>query len=376
MKTFQLGSGLFLFLHFPLRFTYNILLMENPTATPPPETSPSSRGPYYVILTLVSLFLLLPLGLAYSDYHHADKLQATASYFSDQWIMHFFIVCAFAYFFYVGATLGSFLNVVSYRLPRRQTLCGSSSCPGCKTRIKMYHNQPIFGWIWLGGRCPTCRMKISIRYLVVELLAALSIGSIAIFELLCAGINLIDQPRTQTFYFEQMMVDPPWNLIGYFLIHSFLLTVLLTIAVIRFQNDIIPRRLYGFSFGVAIVLLALWPLAIPFDQYGVAASVDSTPFTSLTSGLIGTLTGAVAGLMFVPAMVTNQIPDRWSVCLSLGLVGALLGWQCVLLATLICCFLHMNIRIMKRRMTPDHVLWLATTIAIIGMLWWVRIITA
>jgi leader peptidase (prepilin peptidase)/N-methyltransferase len=68
-----------------------------------------------------------------------------------------------------GATIGSFLNVVAYRLPRHESLVRPGSrCPGCGTGIKTYDNVPVLGWLWLRGRCRSCRTSISPRYPIVE----------------------------------------------------------------------------------------------------------------------------------------------------------------------------------------------------------------
>jgi len=70
-----------------------------------------------------------------------------------------------------GATIGSFLNVVAYRLPRAESLVHPGSrCPGCGTAIKAYDNVPVFGWLLLRGRCRSCRAPISARYPVIEAL--------------------------------------------------------------------------------------------------------------------------------------------------------------------------------------------------------------
>src|SRR5438105_6128082 len=69
----------------------------------------------------------------------------------------------------LGAAIGSFLNVVAYRLPRRESLVRPGSrCPGCGTAIKAYDNLPVVGWLLLRGRCRTCRTRISPRYPIVE----------------------------------------------------------------------------------------------------------------------------------------------------------------------------------------------------------------
>jgi leader peptidase (prepilin peptidase) / N-methyltransferase len=68
-----------------------------------------------------------------------------------------------------GLLIGSFLNVVIYRLPRGQSLVTPpSTCPGCGTRIRPFDNVPVLSWVLLGGKCHTCRAPISIQYPLVE----------------------------------------------------------------------------------------------------------------------------------------------------------------------------------------------------------------
>jgi leader peptidase (prepilin peptidase)/N-methyltransferase len=73
----------------------------------------------------------------------------------------------------LGACMGSFLNVVAWRLPRNQSFVHPpSSCPRCGTRLRWHDNVPILGWLLLGGRCRHCHTAIPVRYPAVELLAA------------------------------------------------------------------------------------------------------------------------------------------------------------------------------------------------------------
>ncbi|MEA5473715.1 prepilin peptidase [Synechococcus sp. CCY9201] len=73
----------------------------------------------------------------------------------------------------LGACVGSFLQVVAFRLPRQESLIHPGShCPHCGTPLAWFENVPVLGWLWLGGRCRTCRRSISPRYLLVELLCA------------------------------------------------------------------------------------------------------------------------------------------------------------------------------------------------------------
>ena len=97
----------------------------------------------------------------------------------------------------LGLCIGSFVNVVAYRLPkmieqefadacreqfgvpaadgqpRVSLLRPASSCPACAAPIRPWHNIPVLGWLWLRGRCASCRAPISIQYPVVELLTGI-----------------------------------------------------------------------------------------------------------------------------------------------------------------------------------------------------------
>jgi leader peptidase (prepilin peptidase)/N-methyltransferase len=106
----------------------------------------------------------------------------------------------------LGAIAGSFLNVVAYRLPRRQSLLRPrSSCPACGAPIKPYDNVPVLGWLGLRGRCRACGARISPRYPIVEAVTALLCAACVLrfgadrdvwlplaFALLLVPITLID----------------------------------------------------------------------------------------------------------------------------------------------------------------------------------------
>ena len=74
----------------------------------------------------------------------------------------------------LGLLIGSFLNVVAYRLPRGESLSvPASHCPGCDTPIKPYDNIPVLSWLLLRGRCRSCKQTIPWRYPAIELGTAL-----------------------------------------------------------------------------------------------------------------------------------------------------------------------------------------------------------
>ncbi len=84
------------------------------------------------------------------------------------------------WWFVLGAVLGSFLNVVIYRLPRKESLIWPGShCPSCGHLIRWYDNLPVLSWFLLWGRCRDCSASISPRYPVVETLAGLTVGGLA-----------------------------------------------------------------------------------------------------------------------------------------------------------------------------------------------------
>ena len=73
----------------------------------------------------------------------------------------------------VGLTLGSFLNVCIYRLPRGESVVSPRSrCPSCGDPVRAWENVPLLSWLWLRGRCGRCRAPISWRYPAVEALTA------------------------------------------------------------------------------------------------------------------------------------------------------------------------------------------------------------
>jgi leader peptidase (prepilin peptidase) / N-methyltransferase len=80
-----------------------------------------------------------------------------------------------------GAAVGSFLNVVLYRLPRGESLSSPPSrCPACGTPIAWRDNVPILSWLWLRGRCRECSTAISAKYPLVELLTAIVFAAAAL----------------------------------------------------------------------------------------------------------------------------------------------------------------------------------------------------
>jgi leader peptidase (prepilin peptidase)/N-methyltransferase len=71
--------------------------------------------------------------------------------------------------FIFGLIVGSFLNVVILRLPEGETLGGRSHCPGCGHELAAWELVPLFSFLYLQGKCSSCKRKISPRYFIIEL---------------------------------------------------------------------------------------------------------------------------------------------------------------------------------------------------------------
>jgi leader peptidase (prepilin peptidase)/N-methyltransferase len=76
--------------------------------------------------------------------------------------------------FIFGAMIGSFLNVVIYRIPKNESIVfPASKCQSCQNSLKWWHNIPIFSWLLLRGKCYFCKEKISAQYPIVEVLTGI-----------------------------------------------------------------------------------------------------------------------------------------------------------------------------------------------------------
>jgi leader peptidase (prepilin peptidase)/N-methyltransferase len=158
-----------------------------------------------------------------------------------------------------GACIGSFLNVVIHRLPRKQSLLWPrSACPSCERPIPPYENVPVLAWIFLGGRCRGCKAPITPRYVFVEI-------GVAGLAIVCAwqfGITL-----------QALLMFA-------------LLAAMLAVALIDWEHMIIPD---GISLGFLVLGLLVSPIAGP--------------------GIVKALIGAVAGggLLLVVAVAWEKL---------------------------------------------------------------------
>ncbi|MBC8872946.1 MAG: prepilin peptidase [Planctomycetes bacterium] len=243
-----------------------------------------------------------------------------------------------AWFFMFGASIGSFLNVVIYRSPQGLSLLGSSRCPFCRSKIRSYHNIPVFAWIALRGRCRDCRLPISSRYPVIEFATGLIFVVLAIFELFLAGENLPADYGDLRLNITWLMGRVPLDLVAVFLYHATLLSILLSWAMIKFDGHVLPRFYMFLALAVGLAVPAVngsvqpvsWVSTVPawIAEYGWMVRLDTS--------VVGLAVGLVTGLAFSSIRVVNkpsptQRPGYVRDAMAMfGIVGLYLGWQAVL----------------------------------------------
>ncbi len=193
-----------------------------------------------------------------------------------------------------GACIGSFLNVVIYRVPLGQSLVSPPSrCPKCGYRLKWHDNVPIFGWLLLGGRCRNCKNPISIQYPLVELITAV------LFVLV-------------------VWVTPAGPLMV-----SRLLFVCILIALfgIDLEHQILPNS-----------------ITLPGIVAGVLLSVIAPP--GWRDALLGVLLGAgiLYGIAWAYYLWRREEGLGMGDVKMLAMIGAFLGWKAVLVTMVLSSF--------------------------------------
>ncbi len=132
----------------------------------------------------------------------------------------------------LGACIGSFLNVVIYRVPLGMSVNepNRSFCPHCRHAIPMWQNIPVFSWLWLRGKCANCRKPIAFRYVAVEILTAL------LFALVWH-------------LFPPVAVPFLWSL----------LALLISITFIDAEHLVIPTGMTWAGCALGLAASAVWP---------------------------------------------------------------------------------------------------------------------
>ena len=206
----------------------------------------------------------------------------------------YILICVYILAGLLGLCVGSFLNVVIYRLPREMSLSHPGShCTKCDYVLRWYDNIPILSWMMLGGRCRSCREPISVRYTVVELVnTALWLLSVMLFW---------QQSPT------------------YAVVCALVCSVLICIFYIDLEHMLIYNRF--------VLLVALGGLITMFyDGY-------TKPLDHVIGALVG---GGVFALLYFGALLLFKREAMGFADVKLAAAaGLLLGWQKFILAILV-----------------------------------------
>lgn len=211
---------------------------------------------------------------------------------------------ASAIVFALGASIGSFINVVVYRLPAKLSVVSPPSrCPRCFHRLGKQENVPVLGWLWLRGRCRHCKAPISVRYPLVEAATGL------LFVLVYWKFGLSMQT------------------VGYWLFASWLLALsLIDLDTMTLPNSLTKSGLVlGLGFAIASELLA------------------STSTHATVERLVASVMGAVLGIWLFDGIALFGSLFLGQAAMGAGdaklaaMLGAWLGWKYLLLAGFLAC---------------------------------------
>ncbi|MDQ1545358.1 MAG: leader peptidase (prepilin peptidase) / N-methyltransferase [Actinomycetota bacterium] len=207
-----------------------------------------------------------------------------------------YIIAALAGVF--GLLVGSFLNVVIYRVPiGKSVVHPASACPNCGHGIVAYDNVPVLSWLALRGKCRNCSEPISARYPLVELGTGLFFFVVAL-------------PLAGQFSFAQPTVDAIAS--GVTLVaFLYLAAISVALAFIDLEHHRLPDAIVLPSYLVGVLLLS-------------TASILSGDFTALIRAAIGL--GAMTIAYFILAVAWKGSMGFGDVKLA-GVLGLFLGWS-------------------------------------------------
>ncbi|MBE9029129.1 prepilin peptidase [filamentous cyanobacterium LEGE 11480] len=200
--------------------------------------------------------------------------------------------------FMLGGAIGSFLNVVIYRLPAGlSVLHPPSRCPHCMTPLRKRDNLPIIGWLKLRGKCAHCQAPISSRYPIVEAVT----GLLFLASYLAFGLSL----QTPSYWL--------------------FLSLLLALALIDFDTMTLSNPLMK----TGVISGLLFQAAIGFSLHGLTGAI-----ISLASSAIGMVLGIllIDAITVIGSFVFRRPAMGDGDAFLAAMMGAWLGWKYLLLA--------------------------------------------
>lgn len=209
-------------------------------------------------------------------------------------------------FFLLGLIIGSFLNVLIYRLPRNKSVIAPGSfCPICNEPIKFYDNVPVLSYLILRGRCRNCKNVIPIRYPIVELLTGFLFTGLALTRR--SGLELIVLCSLISLLIAISFIDLEFKIVPDLLSLGGLGTGLF-LSIFRRPNFFITDSLLGLLVGAG----TLWAVSLAYELtkktegigfgdvklLGMIGSFIG-PFGAIFSLFLGSLFGSIVGIAII-----------------------------------------------------------------------------
>ena len=241
----------------------------------------------------------------------------------------------FGYFFFIGSSIGSFVNVVAYRMPLgKSVVFNASSCPRCRQKISGRDNLPILGWLLLGGQCRTCSLPISSRYPLVETWFGILAAALFLFEAVVGASNIPGKESDAIDGLREYVWGRNREILTLYLYHFSVVASLATLALFKLDRNRIPVLS-----GIFVVLACGLPAFFDSALHPVLGhSVEMSPPLSIALSIgMGTLSGILMG--WIVEWLTRQagfnpFPYKgfW---FAVGITGMALGWQAMLSSLMI-----------------------------------------
>jgi leader peptidase (prepilin peptidase)/N-methyltransferase len=246
-----------------------------------------------------------------------------------------FLYGAFA--FLLGSLVGSFANVCIYRLPlEKSVLWPSSRCPKCFNPIPWWGNVPILSWIFLRGRCYSCKSGISPRYALIE----------ALMGALFLAFYMIDVylPDKGGFGAIPDASFLPWAY------HCAFAAVLVVATFTDFDFQLIPAPITDYLLAVGLVMGILAPGVRPdLTTANLAWKGVDGMWDGFVVGMVGVAVGG--GLVWATRVLGSWLAGREAMGLGdvylLAGIGAFLGWQGAVLTFFLAPFFGLGVALWK-----------------------------
>jgi leader peptidase (prepilin peptidase) / N-methyltransferase len=268
------------------------------------------------------------------------------SSFSDYAIPRAMDALVASWLFFVGSSIGSFLNVVAWRMPRGVSVNGRSHCPRCNSALSWKDNWPVFGWLALGGRCSTCHLPISPRYPIVELLVGLCIFFVGWREFFGGGATLPFHPTRHGYAGSLWTPYLTTDAIVTMTYHIVAIGIAWAFALVRFDGQRLPRSLVLTSLLLIVVPMLAWP-SLAVVPWHVTMDESWMAQGKYLDALMRVVTGAAAAVVIGRSLArylsptadpkldplgkgTGRLMDMIAMLLVPGIV---VGWQAALAVT-------------------------------------------